>query len=186
MPLQFYITPNHTTMYPFSVFLKNFGPKYPHLQPSTPSSFLPLPLSRPPPILQPDPALPPLALLLPLAAILLVNHAGPLVNRAPARELIARSGVASGARQRSGEGGRAGSGQGESVGGEEPALGSSSGGERPEVELGVEELGGGHGGRRNSSGASRGGGRRGGRRCSQGGAGAHGRTAQGTHACGPQ
>ena len=76
MPLQLYITPNHTTMYPFSVFLKNFGPKYPHLQPSTPSLFLPLPLSRPPPILQPDPALPPLALLLPLAAILLVNQRG--------------------------------------------------------------------------------------------------------------
>ena len=166
-------------MYPFSVFLKNFGPKYPIFN-------LPLPV----PILPPssltaaahspaDPALPPLARLLPLAMRAPAREParGPLVNRAPARELVARSGMASGTRRRSGEGGRAGSGQGESVGGEEPALGSSSGGERPEVELGVEELGGGHGGRRRSSGASRGGRRRGGRHCSQRGRAEPARTA---------
>ena len=119
--------------------------------------------ARPPPAPRRDPAREPAR--------------GLLVNRAPARELVARSGMASGTRRRSGEGGRAGSGQGESVGGEEPALGSSSGGERPEVELGVEELGGGHGGRRRSSGASRGGRRRGGRHCSQRGRAEPARTA---------
>jgi len=175
-------------MYPFRMFLKNFGPKYPHLQPSTPSSFLPLPLSRPPPILQPDPALPPLALLLPLPALLLPPGVPLLGNllllrrsssdmEALLQRLVARSGVASGAWQRSGEGGRAGSGQGESVGGEELTLGSSSGGERPEVELDVEEIGGGHGGRRRSSGASRGGRRRGGQHCSQRGRAEPARTA---------
>ena len=193
-------------MYPFDVFLKKFGSKYPHLQPSTPSSFLLLPLSRPPPIFRPDPALPPLALLLPLAALLLVNQCGarrgkngarllpgppglPLLGNllllrrsssdmeALLQRLVARSGVASGARRRSGKGGRAGSGRGESVGGGEPALGSTSGGERPEVELDVEELGGGHGGRRRSSGASRGGRRRGGQHCSQRGRAEPARTA---------